>query len=94
MAAVALMGWSNCDVFEDTFGQVGPAEYTPGDFFMHKFPGILALALVLLSKIETERDQVTAQIWLAFGLFLCWTFFHGKCMYKMYSNTIGYMISV
>lgn len=67
-------------MFEDTFNEVTIATYIIGDFAMHYFPSLVALALVNPSKLSTEPSQVVAQIWLGFALFLTWDYFHSKLL--------------
>jgi len=77
-SSVVLMSYADCDTFEDTYKSLYAFEFVGGDFLMHWFPSLAALALARWDKICYDVDQVTATIWAGNAMLLTWSYFHSK----------------
>ena len=57
ITGVIIMGATNCDVFEQAFEDNGAVVYILGNFLMHYFPSVVALARRFFAALEAVCDK-------------------------------------
>lgn len=69
---VTLMSQLKCDVFEEAYTENGAFLFIVGNFAMHYAPLLIVLALTPCPRVVYTN---TAQVWIAFALFMGWYYY-------------------
>jgi hypothetical protein len=76
--SVILMAYLRCTVFTTAWETHSSLEFILGDLNMHYIPSIVVLAMQDFKKLHKSFnvDVVVVQLWLAYGTYMTWLFFH------------------
>jgi len=69
---VTFMSQLRCDVFEEAYEENGALMFIVGNFIMHYAPLLIVMALTPCPKVVHTN---TAQVWLAYALFMGWYYY-------------------